>query len=91
MTTFVCEDFYSISGESVLTGVPSVFVRFFGCNMPGCPGFGQPDPSDKSTYHNIEIIDIIHLNMDVIHLKVGVQNLKIIVHRMKVVTNYISI
>lgn len=60
MTTFVCEDFYSLSGESVLTGIPTVFVRFFGCNMPGCPGFGQPDPSDKTTYHNIEITDINH-------------------------------
>ena len=35
------EAFYSIQGEGRFVGVPSVFLRTFGCNF-SCHGFGQP-------------------------------------------------
>lgn len=37
----VSELFYSIQGEGRYTGVPSVFLRTFGCNFT-CSGFGMP-------------------------------------------------
>jgi len=37
----VAELFYSIQGEGRYTGVPSVFLRTFGCNFK-CQGFGMP-------------------------------------------------
>jgi len=41
------EAFYSVQGEGRWTGVPSVFLRMFGCNFT-CPGFGLP-PGTKTT------------------------------------------
>lgn len=35
------EIFYSIQGEGKYSGVPSVFIRTFGCNFK-CAGFGMP-------------------------------------------------
>lgn len=46
--------FVSIQGEGARTGVLSIWVRFFGCNLR-CPGFFQADPKDPSTY-----IDPLH-------------------------------
>lgn len=43
------EIFYSPQGEGHYTGRPTVWVRFFLCNLT-CDGFGQIDPTDKSTY-----------------------------------------
>lgn len=37
----VSEIFYSVQGEGKFVGVPSVFLRTFGCNFK-CPGFGLP-------------------------------------------------
>ena len=37
----VSEIFYSVQGEGKFVGVPSVFLRTFGCNFT-CPGFGLP-------------------------------------------------
>ena len=37
----VSELFYSIQGEGRYMGVPSVFLRTFGCNFT-CGGFGMP-------------------------------------------------
>jgi len=43
----VSELFYSIQGEGRYMGVPSIFLRTFGCNFT-CDGFGMP-PGGKST------------------------------------------
>lgn len=37
----IAELFYSLQGEGKYTGVPSVFLRTFGCNFT-CSGFGMP-------------------------------------------------
>ena len=37
----IAELFYSIQGEGRHMGVPSVFLRTFGCNLK-CAGFGMP-------------------------------------------------
>ncbi len=37
----VSEIFYSIQGEAKFCGVPSIFLRTFGCNFT-CSGFGMP-------------------------------------------------
>ncbi|MFT4977446.1 MAG: 7-carboxy-7-deazaguanine synthase [Myxococcota bacterium] len=41
------EMFYSLQGEGRFVGVPSVFLRTFGCNFQ-CHGFGQP--ADRSLW-----------------------------------------
>lgn len=43
------EMFYSFQGEALHAGKPSVWIRWFGCNLE-CNGFGQKDPTDPSTY-----------------------------------------
>lgn len=43
------EIFYSFQGEAEYAGKPSVWLRFYGCNLE-CNGFGQTDPTDPSTY-----------------------------------------
>ena len=47
----VSELFYSIQGEGRYMGVPSVFLRVFGCNFT-CDGFGMPR-GEKSDERNI--------------------------------------
>lgn len=45
----ISEIFNSMQGEGEYTGIPTAWVRFFGCNLD-CKGFGQKDPTDESTY-----------------------------------------
>ena len=47
----VSELFYSIQGEGRYMGVPSVFLRTFGCNFT-CSGFGMPK-GEKSNERNV--------------------------------------
>ena len=49
VTVLYSEIFRSIQGEGHYTGVPTTWLRFFGCNLE-CNGFGQDDPTDPSTY-----------------------------------------
>jgi organic radical activating enzyme len=54
----VAELFYSIQGEGRYMGVPSVFLRVFGCNFK-CAGFGMPrgELSDEVE----DIASVIHM------------------------------
>jgi hypothetical protein len=54
----VAELFYSIQGEGRYMGVPSVFLRTFGCNFK-CAGFGMPR-GELSTEAN-DIAEVVHL------------------------------
>jgi organic radical activating enzyme len=47
----VSELFYSIQGEGRYMGIPSVFLRTFGCNFT-CSGFGMPK-GEKSNERNV--------------------------------------
>lgn len=43
------EIFYSFQGEAELAGKPTVWLRFFGCNLE-CNGFGQAQPTKPETH-----------------------------------------
>lgn len=62
----IAELFYSIQGEGRYMGVPSVFLRTFGCNFK-CAGFGMPigqlskeanlvDPTKYSKYEELPLV-----------------------------------
>lgn len=62
----IAELFYSIQGEGRYMGVPSVFLRTFGCNFK-CAGFGMPrgqlseeangvDPSKYTKYEELPLV-----------------------------------
>ena len=62
----IAELFYSIQGEGRYMGVPSVFLRTFGCNFK-CAGFGMPkgqlseeanavDPLNYTTYNELPLV-----------------------------------
>ena len=62
----VSELFYSIQGEGRYMGVPSVFLRTFGCNFT-CSGFGMPkgvqseerlqvNPADYKQYNELPLV-----------------------------------
>lgn len=54
------EKFYSIQGEGRYMGVPSVFLRMFGCNFR-CKNFGryEKDILGIDITHNPEVVEII--------------------------------
>ena len=58
------ETFYSAQGEGQYVGIPSLWMRFFLCNLQ-CNGFGQKDPTDPSTYdlpyEKLDITDITNV------------------------------
>ena len=58
------ETFYSAQGEGQYIGIPSLWMRFFLCNLQ-CNGFGQSNPTDPSTYElpyeQIDISDITNV------------------------------
>lgn len=59
----ISEVFYSLQGEGLYTGVPSVFIRFFGCTLQ-CQGFGQSNPADPKTWQQPwKNIDATRINM----------------------------
>jgi len=55
----------TIQGEGKYTGAPTVWIRFWGCNFD-CNGFGQDNPTDKSTYildyQTVNVSSIKHVN-----------------------------
>lgn len=51
------EAFYSVQGEGAFVGVPSVFLRTFGCNFR-CQNFGLPRGTEKGKY-NPEVAKLI--------------------------------
>ena len=54
----IAELFYSIQGEGRYMGVPSVFLRTFGCNFK-CAGFGMPR-GERSTA-NDDVAEVAHM------------------------------
>src|SRR5574337_1281433 len=60
------ELFYSMQGEGKYVGVPSIFMRTFGCNFT-CGGFGMPrgeksqerfgiDPKSVTKYNELPLV-----------------------------------
>ena len=54
----VAELFYSVQGEGRYMGVPSVFLRTFGCNFT-CQGFGMP--KGQLSTEAEEISQVVHM------------------------------
>lgn len=57
----VAELFYSIQGEGRYMGVPSVFLRVFGCNFK-CEGFGLPKGETSNERFAIDADSVKHYN-----------------------------
>lgn len=65
------EAFYSIQGEGSRMGIPSVFLRTYGCNFR-CQSFGMPRGEvsneykniDPSLYTDIEQMPLVHTGCD---------------------------
>jgi organic radical activating enzyme len=55
----VSEIFYSLQGEGRFVGVPSIFMRTFGCNFK-CEGFGCA-PGEKSTERE-HVLELVRAN-----------------------------
>ena len=61
----VSEVFYSLQGEGRFVGVPSVFLRTYGCNFT-CAGFGCK-PGEKSTGAD-DVAEVVHMYTDFLEL-----------------------
>jgi organic radical activating enzyme len=67
----IAELFYSIQGEGRYMGVPSVFLRTFGCNFK-CAGFGMPRGElsqeanliDPTAYTKYEMLPLVSTGCD---------------------------
>ena len=68
----ISELFYSIQGEGRYMGVPSVFLRTFGCNFT-CSGFGMKrgeesnerfkvDSESFKNYKDLPLLPLLHDN-----------------------------
>ena len=57
----IAELFYSIQGEGRYMGVPSVFLRTFGCNFK-CAGFGMPQGELSNEVE--DIANVVHMYND---------------------------
>lgn len=66
MTIKVSEIFYSLQGEGQFAGIPSIFIRTFGCNF-NCSGFGMSqgelskermaiDPQKYSKFEDLPLV-----------------------------------
>jgi organic radical activating enzyme len=55
----IAELFYSIQGEGRYMGVPSVFLRTFGCNFK-CAGFGMPRGEMSKEADEIAVMNAMH-------------------------------
>jgi organic radical activating enzyme len=55
----ISELFYSIQGEGRFMGVPSVFLRTFGCNFT-CQGFGMPRGKLSTEAADIAVMHAMH-------------------------------
>ena len=57
------ETFYSPQGEGAYVGIPSLWMRFFLCNLQ-CNGFGQDDPTNPDSWElPYEEIDISRIKV----------------------------
>lgn len=67
----VSEIFYSLQGEGLFCGTPSVFIRTFGCNFQ-CGGFGMPKGQisderlkiDPAKYDSYDSLPLVHTGCD---------------------------
>lgn len=67
----VSELFYSLQGEGRFVGVPSIFLRTFGCNFT-CAGFGMPagcrstetEFVDPAKYRSFTELPLVHTGCD---------------------------
>ena len=57
----IAELFYSVQGEGRFMGVPSVFLRTFGCNFK-CAGFGMPQGELSNEVE--DIANVVHMYND---------------------------
>ena len=55
----VAELFYSVQGEGRYMGVPSVFLRVFGCNF-SCKGFGMPRGELSKEADEVAVMNAMH-------------------------------